>query len=158
MDIEECLLGSPPLVGATFSVPTTSVMPRLSPLAPLAPSLFPTTCGGNFWGAHHLCWAGLLPLLPACSPCSPHSQLASLAPLTPSLLPLTPLAPSSLPACSPCSQWLREARECYAMFWIPTTSVGARVSGVRGSELGVRGNKEVRGARGSEGSEGSERE
>ena len=101
MDIEGYLLGSPPLVGATFSMPTISVGPRLSPLAP---SSLPTTCGGNFWGAHHLCWAK------ACSPHSPHSQLAPLAPLTPSSLPLVPLAPSSLPACSPCSQWLREAR------------------------------------------------
>ena len=101
MDIEGYLFGSPPLVGATFSVPTTSVGPRFWPLAP---SLLPTTCGGNFWGAHHLCWAK------ACSPHSPQSQLALLAPLTPSSLPLVSLAPSSHPACSPCSQWPREAR------------------------------------------------
>ena len=127
MDIKGYLLGSPPLVGATFSVPTTSVGPRLSPLAP---SLLPTTCGGNFWGAHHLCWAK------ACSPHSPHSQLAPLAPLTPSSLPLAPLAPNG--------QGMLGV--CYTMFWIPTTSVQARALGARGSELGARG------------SEGSERE
>ena len=110
MDIEGCLLGSPPLVGATFNVPTTSVGSRLSPLTPLAPSSLPTTCGSNFWGAHYLCWAGLLPA------CSPHSQLA----------PLTPNGQGRLGV-------------CYTMFWIPTTSVGARVLGVRGSELGARG-------------------
>ena len=95
MDIKGYLLGSPPFVGATFSVPTTSVGPRLWPLAP---SSLPTTCGDNFLGAHHLCWA---------KACFPHSQLA---PLTPSSLPLAPLAPSPLPACSPCSQWPRKAR------------------------------------------------
>ena len=51
MDIKGYLLESPPLVGATFGVPTTSVGPRLASLAP-----------------------SLLPSLPACSPCSQWSM------------------------------------------------------------------------------------
>ena len=39
MDIEEYVLGSPPPVGASFGVPTTSVGPRLAPgLLPLTPN------------------------------------------------------------------------------------------------------------------------
>ena len=133
--------------GTTFSVPTTSVGPRLSPLAPLAPSSLPTTCGGNFWGVHHLCRVGLLPLLPTCSP---HS-------LTPSLLPSLLACSLSLPLLPAHSQLAPLAPNgqgrlgvCCTMFWIPTTSVGARISGVRWSELGARGSE--LGARGSKGS------
>ena len=38
MDIKEYVLGSPPPVGASFGVPTTSVGSRLAPLAPLTPN------------------------------------------------------------------------------------------------------------------------
>ena len=107
----------------------------------------------------------LLPLLPACSlppvgatfgvPTTSVGQACSqpalLAPLTPSLLPLLP----SLPACSlllPAHSQLAPLGQgrlgvCYTMLWIPTTSVGARVSGVRGSELGAGGSEVILGFR-----------
>ena len=83
-------LGTPLPVGASFGVPTTSVWPRLAPLAPnLLPSLpmdqveiagnghqmvcfvVLTTCGANFLGAQHFSWT-------KCP--SPHYQLAPLTP------------------------------------------------------------------------------
>ena len=90
MDIKWYVLGTLPPVGPIFGVPTTSLEPRVPPLAPsLLPSLtidwaevghngdqgicfgVPTTCGGKFWDAYHLCWAkGPSQLAPSHSPCS----------------------------------------------------------------------------------------
>ena len=86
MEIKGYVLGTPLTVGASFGVLTTSVGPRLAPLAPNSLPSLPidqaevvgnghqmvcfgvlTTCGANFWGIHHFSWTSL-------SACSPHSQ------------------------------------------------------------------------------------
>ena len=91
MEIKRYVLGTPQPVGTSFGVLTTSVGPRLAPLTPnLLPSLpmdqaeevgnghqmvcfgVLTTCGANFWDAHHFSWTK--------GP-SPHFQLAPSLPM-----------------------------------------------------------------------------
>ena len=124
MVIEGYVLGSPPLVGASFGMPTSSVGPRVPPsLLPLTPShsphslsppLTPTllclallllSLASNdtmFCGAHHLfllCFA-----VPTTSLlfCGGHHLFGAKGPFqlthfAPSLFPLAPLAPLLLP-------------------------------------------------------------
>ena len=93
MEMKGYVLGSPPPVRESSWVPNTSVGPRLAPFAPsFLPSLpmdwaevghngdqgvcfgVPTTCGGKFWGAHHLCWAKACSLYSQLTPSLPMDQ------------------------------------------------------------------------------------
>ena len=132
MEIEGYVLGSPLLVQVSFGMATTSVGPRVPPLAPsLLPSLpidwaevghngdwgvsfgIPITCGAKFWV----------------------TTTSVGAKLTPSSLPLLPLAPLA-----PNGQG--RVGVCYTMFWGPHHLCGGKLLGgklgVRGSEGGKR--------------------
>ena len=90
MDIEEYVVESSPPLGVSFGVPTTSFVPRATPLIPsLVPSLpmqqsevegyadqrvflgVPIPCGGKFEVPTTSVVPRLAPPLPRCSP---HSQ------------------------------------------------------------------------------------
>ena len=175
MVIEGFVLGSLPLVGASFGMPTSSVGPRVPPsVLTLTPSHSP----------HPLSLPPCCVLLPSCSlslamihcfvvPTISFYYVLQCPPPLYYVLQWPPLiwGQGSFPAYSLCSQFVpscsphsplapSRVKVCYTMLWGPHHLWGQGVRGSEGSKRGVRGSKGSKrgqeGARGARGSEGSE--